>query len=1134
VIRRSGNRDSAIATIKETPSVNSHAAANSTSTTARRARGALAFAAIVTAAVGVLFAPAAASATSPALRISVTSHPTHFVPNSSGTTDGNVPEYAVAITNIGSERVTEPITVVDTLPPGITQSGTGLQTVTLTNSNFFIGESGDHHIDPGEIVSAMIPVDVGDLEEGSTVTNSVTLTGGGSPDTGATTTTTISSELAKFDFVSEAQGLELTDLEGLPVTGAGSHLGQFTLDVGFPTMQIGTGGGFGVLNGVDGGVRDVHAVLPRGLIVNPSAAPVRCTEAQLESHDNNAFEITKCPLASQVGLVSVVFTPTSDQYVETFGWSALYRMVTPRGVPAQLGFNAANVNIYVHFDGGVHPGDYSITANSDDILARFSDPIVRVQTVLWGDPSSPTYDHMRGPCAIETFQGSCAVAPQSIPFVSMPTACKASLDATLFADSWLDPGVFHTTSFPATDIDRNPTGVDGCSALNYNEPSTEPTLKARPTTSVADAPSGLEVDLHIPQQKQDLNTLSEPHLKDATVTLPEGMSLNPSSANGLDGCSSAQIGIDPATGKANGDPPSCPDASKLGTLEVDTPLLENPLPGAIYLAKPHDNPFDSLFAIYLAVDDPQTGLVIKLAGHVSLDSNTGRLTTTFEENPELPFEDFKLDFFGGAGGPIRTPAVCGQYSTTSELTPWSGTPPAHPHDDYSISQAPGGGTCPTSPGSEPNSPSFDAGTVSPIAGAYSPLVFNLRRADGSQTFSSLSVRTPPGLTGKLAGIASCPDSALAAAAAKPGRQEQASPSCPASSRVGTVDVAAGAGPAPFHTQGTVYLTGPYKGAPLGLAIITPAVAGPFDLGTVVVRTALHVDQNTSQITADSDEIPHILQGIPLDVRSIALQLDRSKFTRNGTSCDPFSISGLEVSTLGQRAPLAEHFQLGECRALSFKPKLSISLFGGTKRGGHPALRGVVQMPEGGANLAKAVVALPHSEFLDQAHIGTVCTRVQFAEGAGNGEKCPAASIYGQAVVTSPLVDYAFEGPAILRSSSHELPDLVLALHGPPSQPIAVNAVGRVDSVKGGIRTTFDDTPDVPVSKVVLSMQGGAKGLLQNSTNTCKGTHKATVELDGQNGKTADLSPALLNGKCAKPKRHRKRHPHAARHSRAAG
>jgi hypothetical protein len=552
-------------------------------------------------------------------------------------------------------------------------------------------------------------------------------------------------------------------------------------------------------------------------------------------------------------------------------------------------------------------------------------------------------------------------------------------------------------------------------------------------------------------------------------------------------------------------------------------VLDHPLPGSVYVATPHDNPFDSLLAIYIAVDDPISGVIVKLAGHVEADPQTGRLTTTFDDNPQLPFEDFKLKFFDGATAPLRTPAVCGTYATTSSLTPWSAPqsgPPDTPSDTYAIDQGPNGSGCATSEGAQANSPAFDAGTVTPVAGAYSPFVVNLHRDDGSQQFSSVTLTPPPGLVGKLTGIPYCPDAALAVAATKAGKAEQANPSCPAASQVGSVVAGAGAGPAPYHAQGHAYLTGPYKGAPLSLAIVTPAVAGPFDLGTVVVRTALYVDPESAQITAKSDPIPRILQGIPLDVRSIQIKMDRPDFTLNPTNCDPMIVSGTALSVLGHPAALAERFQVGQCAGLEFRPRLSFRLRGKTRRGGHPALRAVLTMPPGGANITGTSVALPHSEFLEQSHIRTICTRVQFAANA-----CPAGAIYGRARAITPLLDQPLEGPVYLRSSSNPLPDLVADLNG----QIHVVLKGRIDSVHGGIRTTFGSVPDAPVTRFVLSMRGGKKGLLVNSRDICKRVNRATVKFDAQNGKIADFRPAL-RAQCGKAAKHKKQ----AAHKRSAG
>ena len=553
----------------------------------------------------------------------------------------------------------------------------------------------------------------------------------------------------------------------------------------------------------------------------------------------------------------------------------------------------------------------------------------------------------------------------------------------------------------------------------------------------------------------------------------------------------------------------------------------HPLKGSVYVARPFENPFDSLLAIYLAVNDPQSGTVLKLAGQVKPDPATGRLETVFPNNPQLPFEDFHLEFFKGAGAALRTPSTCGTYETSADLTPWS-TPEgadAIRSDSFEITQSPGGGACPTAESQLPNSPSFSAGTITPKAGAYSPFVLHLARQDGSQELKGIDTTLPEGLIGKLAGVGECSDAQIAQAIArsKPdeGAAEKASPSCPLSSEVGTVNVGAGAGPDPYYVQGHAYLAGPYKGAPLSLAIVTPAVAGPYDLGDVVVRTALYVNPETAQIHAVSDEIPHILAGIPLDVRSIALNLDRNRFTLNPTSCEKKSVLGSATSLLGQSAALSDPFQVGECGKLGFKPNLAISLKGVTHRAGHPALKATLTYPKKGvyANIARAQVTLPHSEFLDQAHIGTVCTQKEFALGDVPGEKCPPSSIYGYARAISPLLEKPVEGPVYLRTPGHKLPDLVAALNG----QIDVALDGKIDTGKGGgIRNTFEVVPDAPVSKFTLSMKGGSKGLLENSENICGKPQHALAHFVAQNGKVDNYSPLIANSCKAKAKRH-KRH-----------
>lgn len=1054
--------------------------------------------------VGLLamLAPAAANAASPVWRVSITSQPTNFAPEYS-LNEGELPDYSVNLTNVGSAPSSGPITATVELPPGITEHGTGLQSVTRT-----LGVSQD--VDPGVAEFAHVPVDVA-LPEGATASATVTVSGGGAAASAqAATETTISSTVAPFDFLPGEGGLagSLTDADGTSPSQAGSHPFQFSFDFGLPSKQIGKiADGRGELLSVDGGMRDQRTVLPKGMVVDPSATPVRCTEEQ--------FEMLACPNASAVGVVDI-FTPSFGMGFLTTANGALFNMVPGAGEAAQLAFEPAGAGIFVHIAGGVHAGDYALMSETNDTAALFGTSVFNVRTQLWGDPSAPSHDLARGKCLSAVVGDACPVPAQSRPFLSMPTACGPTQSLGVEADSWGTPGLFHQRSATLTDQNGNPTGVSGCSALHF-----APTLKARPTTNVADSPSGLSVDLHIPQTNS-LNELATAHLRKAVVTLPEGLTLNPSSANGLAGCSSAQIGIDPNTGVANGNLPSCPDASRVGDVEVDTPLIPNPLVGSVYIAKPYDNPFDSLLAIYVTVNDPQTGVLIKLAGHVQADPNTGQLVTTFDNNPQQPFTDFKLDFFGGPGGVLRTPSVCGNYSTTSSLTPWSAPesgPPVTPSDSYPIS-----GSCSSSQSSEPNKPEFSAGTVSPIASKYTPFVIHLKREDGSQQFKTLTLTPPAGLTAKLAGTPACSDAALASAAAKSGTHEQQSPSCPAASQIGTVSVGAGAGPAPYYAKGNAYLAGPYKGAPLSMAIVTPAVAGPYDLGTVVTRVALHLDPATAQITADADPIPAILQGIPLDVRSVDVSLDKPGFSRTGTSCDPLAVNGQLISTLGKAAALESPFQLGECGRLGFKPKLALRLKGGTKRAQNPRLIATLTAKDGEADIASTAVTLPRSAFLDQSHIKTVCTRVQFAAGAGNGAECPAGSIYGTATATTPLLDYTLTGNAFLRSSSHKLPDLVIALHGPPSQPIAIELDGRTDSVKGALRNSFEAVPDAPVSSFRLELFGGKRGLVVNSRDLCANAYSADVQLSAHSGKVASQQPVVQTS--CKKSAHKKHKRHA--------
>jgi hypothetical protein len=928
---------------------------------------------------------------------------------------------------------------------------------------------------------------------------------------------------ARAEFGLSSFDTGLFNANASPFTQAGSHPYRLTTSFSLNSVDVPSGG-----TDVDGRLKEVVVDLPPGLVGNATAIPT-CTQAQIVGTN-------ECPVASQVG-IAVLHEASGSPKTYTVG---VFNVVPPRGFAAEFELVVEDVPVQLLSTVSAENGYHVRT-----VVANISEAIVfdRTKVTIWGVPGASGHDAQRGDgfnCTgdAEEPPANCVGGGHSVtgepvrPLLTAPTSCGSSLAALLGVDSWQNPGQFDSASATLT-----PMSPASCEQGPF-----DPSIEARPTTNAADSPSGLDFHLKIPQRvfEEDPEGVSQANLKDARVALPAGLTVNPAEANGLGACTEAQVGYRPGTAplEFTSEPAECPDASKLGTAEVLTPLLgepehpqiEHPLKGAVYLAQPRQNPFGSLLALYIAIDDPQTGTVLKLAGKVTPDPVTGQLTASFEESPQLPFEDFKLHFFGGAQGALRTPATCGRYETTSVLTPWSAPesgPPATPFDHFETTVGAGGGSCPHSATEEPNAPAFHAGTESPQAGAYSPFSLRLVRKDGSQELKGIDTTLPPGLVGKLAGIPYCSEEAIEAAEARSGQAEQGSPSCPAASEVGTVNVGAGAGPNPYYVQGHAYLAGPYKGAPLSLAIVTPAVAGPFDLGTVVVRTALYVNPETAQIHAVSDPIPTILQGIPLDVRSITLRMSRPNFTLNPTSCNAMSFTGSALSVLGVSAPLSQRFQAVNCLALPFAPRLSFSLKGAAHRSAHPAFKAVLTARPGEANIARAQVTLPHSEFLDQGHLNNICTRVQFAEGSVPGEKCPAGSIYGHAKAWTPLLDRPLEGPVYLRSNpAHKLPDLVAALNG----QIQIALAGRIDSVNGGgIRNTFEVVPDAPVSRFVLQMQGGTKGLLVNSTNICHGIHKATVLLDGQNGKTHDTEP-VVRARCARA--HRKAGKHHGRAARA--
>lgn len=845
--------------------------------------------------------------------------------------------------------------------------------------------------------------------------------------------------------------VEVVDENGQPYTQAGGHPYEKIIHYGFNHTFVPTA--FGSAGSLDAFIRDVITEQP------PGQSSVR--EEPTKKCPGYKAEEQSCGQESRVGTLTIEYLDGAGVETTT---KPLYDIVPPRGVASRY----ATTGPYTASDTSVRTGDdYGVTTKGLNISEEAR--TVGLTIVIWGIPA----EHV----------------PKGNPSAILrnPTSCTGPQTARVRVDTWEEPGLFATasTQLPA---------VTGCDRLEFH-----PGFRWQPTSTVADSPSGLHVDIHQDQSTAP-HALAFADLKDVAIDPGAGLVFNPAGAAGLVGCSSAQFGFHRET------PADCPEAAKIGTVEIDTPLVDHPLLGGIYLATPHDNPFDSMFAIYLAVSDGKSGVVIKLAGKIRADSGNGQLTADFSENPPLPVEDFKLDFFGGPQSVLRTPLECGHYVTGSTLTPWSAPqsgPPVHASDSYEISSAPGGGDCAASEAEAPFKPEFRAGVLSPKAGAHSPFVIRLHRDDGSQPIARLSVEPPPGLLGHLAGLPRCPDAAIAAAAARSGTEEQAAPSCPAGSAVGDVVVGAGAGPAPYHVDGKVYLGGPYKGAPLSLAVIVPVVAGPFDLGTVAVRTPLRIDLESGRVGVKTDAIPTILEGVPLEIRTIEVKLNRPGFTVNPTNCGATATNATVESPAGRSLQLSAPFQVEGCRRLPFAPRVGLRLLGKSARRAHPALRAELTMPEGGANVASVGVSMPPTQFLDSGNIQGICTREQFER-----EACPANSVYGYARAWSPLLDQPIGGPVYMRSSSSGLPDLVADLNG----EFRIALVGRISSRRRSIGAQIAGLPDVPVSKFVMTIFGGPKGLLQNSVDVCAHRGRGRIEMKGQNGKTAVLRP-LLRARC---------------------
>jgi hypothetical protein len=797
---------------------------------------------------------------------------------------------------------------------------------------------------------------------------------------------------------------------------------------------------------LSGDLKHLEVDLPRGLIGNATITP-KCSIAEVL--------FASCPADTIVG--SLEASVGAPEFLEGVGdlpstTVTEYPPVPIFNVEPLEGEPAAFVSLPATFplrsDTSVGPaGDYRVHATSEGLTELAT--IVSSKITFFGVP----FDHTG--------------AGARKPLMTNPTECSGNpLEANADAFSWEHPDVhvFASTTLRA---------ITGCDKLRF-----QPSIVMQPSTSSAGTPSGYSVDVNVPQN-EDASALGTPTLKDASVTFPEGVTLSPAVAHGLGSCSDAQFGLHSDAAVA------CPDSSQIGSIGLTTPLLEDKLEGSVFVGEPLPG---NRYRVFFTIGEGK--VLVKLEGKVTLDPSTGQVTATFLENPPLPFSNLRVELKGGANAALVNPTACGTKTGSASLTPSAGNA-VTATASFQIA-----GNC----SSAGFSPKLNAGVTSSAAGQPAPFVLQLTREDGEQNISRISATLPEGLLAKLAGVPLCPD------------VQAATGDCPSATQVGTTTVGVGAGSDPLYipqagkAPTAVYLAGPYKGAPYSLVVEVPAQAGPFDLGVVSVRTALQVDPTTTQVTAESDPLPQILEGVPVAYRDVRVEINRPDFTLNPTSCRPMSVASTIVSAQGATANPSNPFQVTSCGELDFAPTLALSLKGALKRTGNPALTAVLKAPPGQANIAKTQVILPRSEFIDNSHVNNPCTRVQF-----NAGDCPAKSILGTATAYSPLLEKPLTGPVYFRSNGGErtLPDLVADLNG----QIHVVLVGFIDSVKSGkegsrVRTRFLSVPDAPVSKFVLSLKGGNKGLIENSVNLCRSPQQASVQTEGQNGKDHDFTAPL--------------------------
>jgi hypothetical protein len=1108
-----------------------------------------------------------ASAAGPWWHLESSATPTNLPPGGKG-------EIVVTASDIGEEAVNgsaNPVTITDMLPNGLSASVSAISgevrntrdgaggPVTCSPASLSCTFSGT--LEPYEQLRVTILMEKVAPCGCSGEENDVTVTGGGAPPASLGRPVTVSDAATPFG----VEDYELTpEGEGGSLdTQAGSHPFQLTttLVLNRTGALEGTSTGEDLKPQAPALAKDLAFKFPAGLIGNPTVLP-RCSALQFGHivKVGSYAEANECPADTAVGVASVTLNePFGLKYTTVV--VPLFNLEPEVGEPARFGFEVVKDSVFI--DTSIRTGgDYGVTVSVNDITQVIA--FLSSAVTIWGVPGDPSHDQDRGWACLgrgDTAEG-CTTLGQSKPppFLTLPTSCPTNpsteqpepLTTEVESDSWSEPRpAGERLLFPGAPM----PALDGCNSLQF-----VPEIKAVPDGQQANRPTGLGIDVHVPQEGQLNPTgLAQSNVKDIRVTLPEGVALNPAGANGLEACSEGLIGYLPGEST----PPSelhftsslpggtaalaagdtellepgvnfCPDASKIGTVKITTPLLPNPLEGSVYLAAQNTNPFGSLVSMYIVAEDPVSGSLVKLPGQVSLNPSTGQIESTFENTPQLPFEDAELHFFGGETAPLSTPAHCGTYATHATFTPWSGNEAVKSSSSFQITSGPNGSGCPGS--GLPFSPSLEGGATNINAGAFSPFTLTISRKDGEQNMQSVEAHLPPGLSGVLSTVELCPE------------PQADLGECPAGSLIGESTVSVGVGGDPFSVSGgRFYLTGPFNGsgactvghagcAPFGLTFEVPAKAGPFDLerntanptgedpcDCVVVRGKIEINPETAALTITSDPpgspyaIPTSIEGIPLEIQHVNAITTRSGFQFNPSSCNKMAVTGTIHSSEGGADTIGVPFQVTNCRNLEFTPKFAVSTGAKTSKADGASLTVKVSEPAGSlgtqANLARVKVELPKDLPSRLTTLQKACTNAQFeADPAG----CPSESDIGYATVHTPLLPAPLTGPAIFVSHGGEaFPSLTMVLQG---DGVTIDLVGSTFISKAGVTsTTFKTVPDQPFSTFELTLPTGKYSALTALGDLCTEKLSMPTEFVAQNGaEIHEITKIGVTG-CAKVK-----------------